>query len=73
MPHRKVRTEFPSVGTVLTRTFKGETFQAKVLSVNPDAGSVTVELKGQSYNTLTAAAKVVTGTEVNGWKFWGLE
>jgi len=73
MPNRKHRTEFPNPGTILTRSFRGKIFQATVVSINQDIGTVAVDLDGKSYGTLSAAAKSITKYPVNGWMFWGLD
>ena len=56
----------PMPGTVLTRTYKGETISVMVL----DRG---FEFDGDIYKSLTAVAKSVTGTHWNGYHFFGLK
>lgn len=53
---------FP-VGTELRARYKGEPFTAKV---EPRG----VRVQGQLRPNLSLAAKVITGTSVNGWAFW---
>jgi hypothetical protein len=55
----------PSVGTVITRAYKGRTVRVQVL-----AGGF--EYDGRRYDTLTAVALAVTGTHWNGFRFFGL-
>ncbi len=55
----------PMPGTVLTREYQGEIIRVMVL----DKG---FEYAGQVYRSLTAVAKVVTGSHWNGYHFFGL-
>jgi hypothetical protein len=55
----------PLPGTVITRNYKGETLQVKVLSDG-------FEYKGERYGSLTAVAEVVTGKHWNGYHFFRL-
>ncbi len=52
-------------GTLLVRSYRGETRQVKVL----DDG---FEYDGRLYRTLTAVAKRITGQHWNGFHFFGL-
>ena len=72
MPQRKVRRELPTVSTIFTKRFRGQIIHAKVVAVDPQTGRVALEVKGQTFPTLSAAAKALTGAETNGWRFWGL-
>ena len=56
----------PIPGTVLTKQYKGEHV---VVTVLPDG---TFEYGGQTYRSLSAVAKAVTGTHWNGRLFFGL-
>ena len=56
----------PMPGTVLMRTYKGETISVMVL----DRG---FEFDGDVYKSLTAVARAVTGTHWNGYHFFGLK
>jgi len=56
----------PSPGTTLVRAYKGRTIAVTVLKDS-------FEFDGQSYPSLTAIAKAVTGTHWNGWHFFGLK
>jgi hypothetical protein len=58
-------TRIPPPGSVLTRVYKGEALQVKVL----DEG---FEFEGQTYRSLSAVAKVITGQHYNGFLFFGL-
>ncbi len=56
----------PSPGAAVTRKYKGQTITVTVL---PDG----FEYKGERYRSLTAVAKVITGSHVNGFRFFKLE
>jgi hypothetical protein len=53
----------PAPGTVLSRPYKGETLQVRVL----DDG---FEFEGENYSSLSAVAKTITGTHTNGFLFF---
>lgn len=55
----------PPPGSVLTRNYKGRTLQVLVLKEG-------FEFEGETYPTLSALAKKVTGSHVNGFLFFGL-
>jgi hypothetical protein len=55
----------PPSGTILTRKYKGQTLQVKVL---PNG----FEFEGQVYGSLSAVAKAVTGSHCNGFLFFHL-
>ena len=61
--HRDPR--LPAPGTVLTRRYRGTTI---AVTVHDDG----FEYEGRHYPSLTAVAKVVTGTHWNGMLFFGL-
>ena len=58
-------TRLPGSGTVLTRRYKGTTYQVLML----DHG---FQFQGQVYASLSAVAKVITGAHWNGFRFFGL-
>ena len=62
-PHRDVRLPLP--GTTLTREYKGRVLRVTVL----DGG---FEFEGRVYRSLSAVAKEVTGSQWNGFLFFGL-
>lgn len=70
MPKRKKR-KMPSVGSVFTREYKGKTHKLKV--VNLPNSEIGYELGKQTLRSPSAAAKLITGTEVNGWVWWRME
>ncbi len=65
-PTRSVRDpRLPSPGTVITRRWRGRELRLLVL----DDG---YEVDGVRYESLTAAAKAITGQAWSGWLFFGL-
>ena len=56
----------PMPGAVLTREYKGETI---VVTVRKDG----FLYEGEKYKSLSAVAKVITGTHWNGYHFFGLK
>jgi len=55
----------PPPGTVLTRKYRGEDLQVQVLTTG-------FEFEGQVYPSLSAVAKAITGTHINGFLFFRL-
>ena len=55
----------PSPGTVLTRRYKGQQVQVTV-------GKHSFEYEGQSYGSLSAVARAVSGSHCNGYLFFRL-
>jgi Protein of unknown function (DUF2924) len=53
----------PMAGTVLTRRFKGEDLQVRVLGEG-------FEFEGNVYGSLSAVARVITGPHCNGYHFF---
>lgn len=56
----------PSIGSQITRLYKGKTIAVTVLSDG-------FEYLGDRYRSLTAVARAVTGSHMNGFRFFGLE
>ena len=56
----------PMPGAMLTRKYRGRTIKVLVLPKG-------FEFEGQIYRSLSAVAKVVTGTHWNGYHFFGLK
>lgn len=56
----------PGVGTAITRKYRG-----KMLSVTVLADGF--EWNGERYRSLSAVAKAITGSHINGFRFFGLE
>lgn len=55
----------PMPGAVLTRDYKGETIEVKVLADG-------FEFEGEEYKSLSAVAKHITATHTSGFLFFGL-
>jgi hypothetical protein len=55
----------PPAGTVITRAYKGENLQVKVL----DDG---FEFEGETFKSLSAVARKITGQHMNGFLFFRL-
>jgi hypothetical protein len=66
--HAAIATDvrLPAPGTAIVRQYKGRALQVLVL---PDG----FEFEGQRYKSLSAVAKKITGSHVNGYRFFGLE
>ncbi len=67
MPCRiKGNSRVPLPGTVITRRYKGQMIQVKVVSGG-------FEFEGELFKSLSAVAKRVTGSHWNGYKFFNLQ
>lgn len=55
----------PAPGTSLTRMYKGNPLEVRILGDG-------FEYAGEKYRSLSAVAKAITGTHVNGFRFFGL-
>jgi len=55
----------PMPGSVITREYKGRTLQVRVLKQG-------FEFEGESYKSLSALAKAITGSHCNGYLFFRL-
>ena len=58
-------TRLPGPGTIITREYKGQTIEVKVIEKG-------FEYEGRSYRSLSAVARAVTGSHWNGYLFFGL-
>jgi hypothetical protein len=63
VPQRDGRLPLP--GRAIVRRYKGETLRVTVMADG-------FEFKGERYGSLSAIAKAVTGSHVNGYRFFGL-
>ena len=63
LDNRDARLPLP--GSIITRTYKGQTYQVEVLASGFGWNNTT-------YSTLSAVAKAITGQHVNGFHFFGL-
>ncbi|MHA7813120.1 MAG: DUF2924 domain-containing protein [Phycisphaerales bacterium] len=57
----------PAAGSAIVRAYKGK--KLRVLVLDGDQG---FEYEGQRYDTLSAVAKHITGSHINGFRFFGL-
>jgi len=55
----------PAVGAAITKRYKGRTLQVVVLADG-------FEYEGQRFRTLSAVAKAITGSHINGFRFFSL-
>ena len=69
MPARKQRPN-PKVGCEYVKEYKRKTYKLKVIKTS---GSIAYELGGEIFPSPSAAAKSLTKSEVNGWKFWSID
>jgi hypothetical protein len=69
MPAAKKRTK-PKVGLEFVREYKGKTYKLKVVKTE---GGVGYELAGKVFTSPSTAAKSITKSEINGWKFWKID
>jgi hypothetical protein len=61
----KLDDRLPLPGTIITRDYKGEKLQVKVLPHG-------FEFEGEVYKSLSAVAKAITGSHCNGYLFFRL-
>ncbi|MDX2197833.1 MAG: DUF2924 domain-containing protein [Phycisphaerae bacterium] len=62
-PSRPSDPRLPPVGTAITRNYKGRTLTVTVLADGFEYG-------GERYPSLTAVAKAITGSHMNGFRFF---
>jgi hypothetical protein len=61
----KADDRLPLPGTIITREYKGQTIQVRVLAKG-------FEYAGEVYKSLSAVAKAITGSHCNGYAFFRL-
>jgi hypothetical protein len=66
VPNRPADPRLPRVGAAITRKYKGRTIAVTVLADG-------FEYEGERYASLTAVAKAITGSHMNGFRFFRLE
>lgn len=69
MPRPKERKS-PKVGASFEKTYKGKTY---TLTVVKTPGGTGYKVNGEVFTSPSTAAKSITGSEVNGWVWWGME
>ena len=62
---RQPHPHLPPAGTIITRSYKGETLQVRVLRHG-------LEFEGRVYPSLSAVAKAITGSHCSGYLFFRL-
>ena len=70
-----MEVRIPEVGEILVHRFRrrpGE-IHAIVVNISQDPLSVAVQVEGKEYPSLSAAASAISGSNQNGWIFWGLK
>ena len=65
-PARPSDPRLPPVGVAITRNYKGRTITVTVLADG-------FEYAGERYPSLTAVAKAITGSHLNGFRFFQIE
>ena len=63
---RRARSAYPWRRTPITRRYKGRSITVTVLADG-------FEYLGERFRSLTAVAKAVTGSHMNGFRFFGVE
>ena len=66
LPRRDRDPRLPLPGTMLTRSFRGETFKVHVLEEG-------FRYEDRVYRSLSAVARQISGTQWNGFLFFGLD
>lgn len=69
MPAAKQRPK-PTAGIEFVKKYNRKTYKLKVVKAEGDIG---YELGGKLFTSPSSAAKSLTKTEVNGWKFWNID
>ena len=62
---KKRDPRLPRIGSVITKDWRGQQLQVRVLADG-------FEYEGESFPSLSAVAKHLTDTQINGFKFFGL-
>lgn len=65
-PSRSSDPRLPPAGAAITRKYKGQTLTVTVLADG-------FEYAGERYPSLTAVAKAITGSHMNGFRFFKIE
>lgn len=68
-PQRKNR-KLPAVGSSYEHNYKGKVVRMELVRIKD---KITYRVSGTDYSSPSAAAYSITGTAVNGWKFWHME
>ncbi|GJQ30476.1 MAG: hypothetical protein HBSAPP03_23600 [Phycisphaerae bacterium] len=68
VPNALIDVRLPPAGSAIVRQYKGRKLRVVVL---PDGQGL--EYEGERYRTLSAVAKRITGSHINGFRFFHLE
>ena len=65
----------PEIGEVLVHRFRHRPREvhATVVRVSQNPLAVVVQVDGKEYQSLSAAASATSGSNQNGWVYWGLK
>jgi hypothetical protein len=69
MPRHRVRQP-PRPGRRFKKKYRGREYELEVVRHN---NAVWYSLGSRLFRTPSAAARALTGHEINGWKFWKIE
>jgi hypothetical protein len=67
---KKAEHVTPKIGSQFEKKYGGKQY---VLTVISEGGQTMFLLGKFSYRSPSAAAKTITGGEVNGWRFWSID
>ena len=70
MSRQRKNHKLPRVGSSFERKYKGKVFRMELMRIKD---KLVYRVAETDYYSPSAAAKSITGTEVNGWKFWNME
>jgi len=71
-PSKRCRIEriLPPINTILEASRGGSSYQARIVAAPDIKAGRGVQYGDQVFSSLSGAARAITGTMVNGWKFW---
>lgn len=69
MARHKARI-IPQVGAIFHKVFRGSAY---TMTVVKRGDGVAYQVGEDVFNTPTAAARSICGTDTNGWRFWGID
>jgi hypothetical protein len=61
------KRQIPQVGKTFSRYYKGVQYEMVVVKIGDNIG---YKVDNIIYSSLSGAAKSITKSEINGWKFW---
>jgi hypothetical protein len=66
---KKPKWKAPLQGSTFEKEYSGRHYTLKVVE---SPNGIVYVLNGRTFETPTAAAKSLTNSEINGWKFWNM-